>query len=115
MNWDEIATNEATKAVLTHYQKLGKFRANHPSVGAGKHVMLSVSPYVFKRTFSKGDFQDNVVVGLELNSGEKQLTVGDVFADGTILNDAYSGTEVTVENGIATLNTPFEIVLLEEK
>jgi alpha-amylase len=55
------------------------------------------------------------VVGLELNSGEKQLTVGYVFADGTILNDAYSGTEVIVEKGMATLNTPFEIVLLEEK
>ena len=115
MNWEEIATNESTKAVLTHYQKLGKFRANHPSVGAGKHQMLSESPYVFQRTFSKGNFQDNVVVGLDLKSGAKEITVGEVFADGTVLNDAYSGTETTVENGKVVLNTPFEIVLLEKK
>jgi alpha-amylase len=115
MNWEEIANDESTKAVLAHYQKLGKFRANHPSVGAGKHLMLNENPYVFQRTYSKGDFQDSVVVGLELSTGAKEITVGNNFPDGTILNDAYSGTEVTVENGMARLNTPFEIVLLEEK
>jgi len=43
MNWDSITTEE-TKALLSHWQKLGTFRKNHPSIGAGKHKMISESP-----------------------------------------------------------------------
>ncbi|MDO5616751.1 MAG: alpha-amylase family glycosyl hydrolase, partial [Cruoricaptor ignavus] len=32
MNWDEINNNPQTKKILEHWQKLGKFRANHPAV-----------------------------------------------------------------------------------
>lgn len=115
MNWDDIANNEDTQAVLLHYQKLGKFRKNHPSVGAGVHLMITESPYVFKRTFKKGDYTDAVVIGLDLNKGKKELSVGNVFEEGVVLNDAYSGTEVVVENGIVNIDTPFELVLLEKK
>ena len=114
MNWDEIASNEATKAVLTHWQKLGKFRSNHPSVGAGVHKMLSESPYIFERTFAKGTYADAVVIGLDLAVGEKELTVGNVFKDGEEVLDAYSNTKAIVKNNKVALNTPFAIVLLEK-
>lgn len=115
MNWSEIENRLQTKEILTHWQKLGKFRNNHIAVGAGIHKMISAVPYVFQRTYSNGDFKDAVVVGLDLNEGEKQLNVGNVFVEGAILVDAYSNTEVTVKNGMVTLNTPFSIVLLENK
>ncbi len=115
MNWNEIANRLQTKEILTHWQKLGKFRNNHLAVGAGIHKMISKNPYVFQRTYSNGDFKDAVVVGLDLNEGEKQLNVGNVFVEGTILIDAYSNTEVTVNKGMVNLNTPFSIALLEMK
>ena len=115
MNWDDIGDNEKTKEILSHWQKLGKFRSNHISVGAGTHKMISKNPYVFQRTYSKGGFKDAVVVGLDLAEGEKQINVGDVFMEGTVLVDAYSTSEVTVKNGMVNLNTPFSIVLLENK
>ncbi|MFZ3272908.1 MAG: alpha-amylase, partial [Lutibacter sp.] len=82
---------------------------------AGIHKMISEQPYVFKRTYSKGDFKDAVVVGLDLKIGEKQLNIGDVFEEDAVLVDAYSNTEVVVKNGMVSLNTPFSIVLLEKK
>ena len=115
MNWDAIATNSETKAILKHWQKLGRFRSNHPSVGAGVHKMISQKPYVFQRTYSKNNYSDAVVVGLDLNVGEKELSVGSVFSDGTKLVDAYSGVEVTVENNSVKINTPNTLVLLEKK
>ncbi|WP_372767168.1 alpha-amylase family glycosyl hydrolase [Lutibacter sp.] len=115
MNWNDIDNNAKTKEILAHWQKLGKFRNNHLAVGAGIHKMISVQPYVFQRTYLKGDFKDVVVVGLDLNLGEKQLNVGIEFVKDTILVDAYSNTEVIVKNGMVTLNTPFSIVLLEKK
>ena len=42
--------NPETQKVLTHWQKLGQFRRNHAAVGAGKHQMVSNSPYWFTRT-----------------------------------------------------------------
>ena len=115
MNWDAIATNEETKAILEHWQKLGKFRTNHLSVGAGIHKMISQEPYVFQRTYSKNNYSDAVVVGLDLNVGEKKLSVGAVFSHGTKLVDAYSGVEVTVENNSVKIDTPNTLVLLEKK
>jgi alpha-amylase len=114
MNWDEIANNQQTKDVLTHWQKLGKFRNNHPAVGAGVHKMLSENPYVFERTFAKDAYTDAVVIGLDLSEGEKELTVGTVFTDGDELIDAYSKTKTTVKNGKVKLNTPYSVVLLEK-
>ena len=115
MNWDAIKTNEETKAILAHWQKLGKFRSNHPSVGAGVHKMISEKPYVFERTYSKDSFSEAVVIGLDLSEGKKELKIENVFEEGTILVDAYSGRETKVVNGIVTIETPFSIVLLEIK
>ncbi|NRB60248.1 MAG: alpha-amylase [Winogradskyella sp.] len=112
MNWDEM---DAKKDVLTHWQKLGQFRANHPAVGAGTHQMITAEPYVFYRSYAKADYKDFVVIGLDLAKGEKVIDVSKVFEDGDVLNDAYSVTEIIVKNGNAVVNSEFEIVLLEKQ
>ena len=115
MNWNDISTNKKTKEILVHWQKLGKFRSKHPSIGAGIHKMISEQPYVFKRTYSENNFNDSVVVGIDLQVGKKELFVEDTFANGTKLIDSYSNTEVEVKNNKVTLTTPYTMVLLEKK
>ena len=114
MNWEDIQNNDETKELLAHWQKLGKFRRDHPSVGAGLHKQISAAPYTFSRTYSEGDYSDRVVIGLNLEKGSKVMSVSDVFEDGTELRDAYSDVRVKVENGQVSLNTPFSMVLLEK-
>ncbi len=113
MNWEAIANNTETQKVLTHWQKLGKFREAHPAVGAGKHEMIFKKPYMFKRSYTKGDFNDVVIIALDIKKGEKTLNVASVFEDGTKLRDAYSNQEAMVKNGKAVINSEFDIVLLE--
>lgn len=113
MNWEAIKENAATRQVLLHWQKLGQFRKNHPAIGAGIHKEISSSPYAFSRTFSKGNYTDNVVIGLDMPKGKKEIAVGNVFKDGTKLRDAYSGKTATVANGKIAVDTEFDIVLLE--
>ncbi|NRD21790.1 alpha-amylase [Winogradskyella litoriviva] len=115
MNWDAIKNDARTKTILTHWQKLGKFRAKHPAIGAGVHQMITEAPYYFYRSYQKGNFKDLVVIGLELEKGKKVIDVSKIFEDGDVLHDAYSGETATVENGTLTITSEFEIVLLERK
>ncbi len=69
MNWDKLEENADVNGyrlqeIREHYSKLGKFRRDHPAVGAGRHEMISMEPYVFKRTYSIGDQVDQVVLCL---------------------------------------------------
>ncbi|MFD1163843.1 MULTISPECIES: alpha-amylase family glycosyl hydrolase [Hwangdonia] len=114
MNWTAIEKDSETKNIIYHWQKLGQFRANHPAVGAGNHQMISKTPYLFSRSFSKDNFIDLVVIGLDLPKGKKVLEVSKVFKDADILYDAYSGKTATVNKGVITLNTTYDIVLLEK-
>ncbi len=113
MNWEELDSLPQTKKILTHWQKLGKFRNHHPAIGAGRHMRLGKTPYVFSRTYVNGDYKDKVVVGLDLPKGKKSLWVKGFFGDGTRLFDTYSGTEVEVKNGKVNLENDFDIALLE--
>ena len=115
MNWNELDSLPKTKSTLAHWQKLGRFRNNHPAVGAGKHEKLSTKPYVFSRTYINGDFKDKIVVGLDLPKGKKTLSVKGFFGDGTTLYDTYSKTEVLVNKGKVILENDFDIALLELK
>ncbi|GAA4932688.1 hypothetical protein GCM10023314_01300 [Algibacter agarivorans] len=114
MNWNAIQNTPNTKAILEHWQKLGQFRANHPAVGAGIHQMISQKPYVFYRSFSKDDFRDIVVIGLDLPIGEKILDVSRIFKDGEILLDVYSNKSVRVTNGKVILESNYNMALLEK-
>jgi len=113
MNWGDIENTDSTKAILTHWRKLGKFRHNHPAIGAGIHKRLGKKPYVFSRSYSKDNFNDKVVVGLGLPEGKKSLWVKGFFGDGTKLYDTYSETEVVVKNGKVILENKYDIALLE--
>ena len=115
MNWTDIEENEEVMQGLVHWQKLGQFRNDHPAIGAGIHKMISQEPYTFQRTFLKDDYSDNVVVGLDLAKGTKEINVSSVFNDGSLLVDAYSGNEVVVNKGVVKLDTPYDVVLLESK
>jgi alpha-amylase len=120
MNWEEIANNATrngykTGDVMEHYRKLGRFRRDHPSVGAGTHTMVSQNPYLFSREYSKGDYSDRVLVGLELAPGKKRLPAGKTFEDGTELYDYYSGTYATVRHGYVTIDSEEATVLLGQK
>jgi alpha-amylase len=115
MNWTSIANESKTKDLLLHWQKLGKFRSNHPSVGAGAHEMISEVPYVFQRDYSKRSYNDKVIVGLDLPKGVKEIDVLEVFKEGAQLRDAYSGTETSVVDGSVIFTSDFDIVLLEMK
>ncbi|MFN0216058.1 MAG: alpha-amylase family glycosyl hydrolase [Saprospiraceae bacterium] len=117
MNWDELALNTErngvkTQEVLAHWQKLGRFRKEHPAVGAGVHKMLSAQPYLFKREYTAGEYNDVVVVGLDLPKGRKTLSVDGVFSDGMVVKDYYSGQKITVRGGALVVDSDWDIVLL---
>ena len=119
MNWEEMEQNVqrngfAIKDVLTHWQKLGQFRKEHPSVGAGIHEMISEKPYYFKRTFESDNFRDVVLVGLDLEEGRKEINVQGIYADGTVLIDYYSNQLMEVKDGKINLDSKFGIVLLAD-
>jgi len=114
MNWDDLKIDRFKNKLLMHFQLLGKFRKNHPAVGAGVHQMISQSPYVFTRSYNKDGFSDLVVVALDLPLGQKEILVEKVFANGTKVRDAYSGISVVVENGKVTLDNNFTLALLEK-
>lgn len=109
MNWDDAKNNPETQKLLEHFQKLGKFRTNHPAVGAGIHNQIADTSYWFTRTYGN----DKVLIGLDLNYGVKDVSVANIFKEGTKLRDAYSGKTTKVKNGNAQIDTSFGIVLFE--
>ena len=118
MNWDELATDAprgeySVKQVLEHTQKLAKFRQRHPAVGAGRHFMTTSSPYLFIREYTNGDFQDLVLIGLDLPAEVIDITVGPTVADGEVVRDAYSGAVVTVAEGKVSFTPQGGVLLLE--
>jgi alpha-amylase len=113
MNWEELDSLPNTKKIHEHWQKVGRFRSEHPAVGAGKHKRLSKTPYVFSRTYLNDDYKDKVVIGLDLPKGKKSLVVKGFFGDGTKLYDTYSQTELLVEKGKVILENDFDIALIE--
>ena len=114
MNWNDLTVSSSTNNLLKHYQKLGKFRANHPAVGAGVHQMISNQPYYFSRILTKGNFTDKVIIGLDVKEQLKEVKVSGVFADGTQLRDFYSGASMSVINGKVSFSSNSPIILLEK-
>ncbi|MHA7055850.1 alpha-amylase family glycosyl hydrolase [Aquimarina sp. M1] len=116
MNFDELNNpNSIASQTLAHYQKIGKFRREHVSVGAGKHSKLLDTPYTFKREYNKNGFEDETLVytGND-NNFTGALDVFELWPDGTELQDYFSGTLATVSNGTITFGTTFGLVLIGE-
>ncbi len=114
MNWESLKTDTLTQRILTHWQKIGTFRANHFSIGAGKHQILTEEPFTFSRVLNDKNYKDQVVMAIGVPKGSKSIVVGSVFSDGTTLKDAYSNTSGIVKDGMVSLDSPFDIVLLEQ-
>jgi alpha-amylase len=117
MNWEEIEENVekngiAVGEVLDHYGRLGRFRRDHPAVGAGIHRMISEDPYVFTRELNMEAYTDRVMVAMDLGAGKKTLPAGELFPDRTRLHDFYSGQDVMVKNGKVVLDSEYGMVLL---
>ena len=112
MNWEAIQSNSETTEVLMYWQRLGQFRRNHPAVGAGIHKMISQEPYVFSRSYSSGDYDDAVIVGMNILKDQK-IDVSSLSENGSMIKDFYSGNEYKVEDGHVTLEENKEIILLE--
>lgn len=115
MNWNAVSTDTTTQQILAHWQKLGQFRKRHTAIGAGIHQQITATPYVFSRSYSKGNYMDKVVIALDMNPGIKEISVGKTFANGTKVKDAYSGKTSLVKNGKVSITTEFGIVLLEKQ
>ena len=109
MNWEVNDQDE----LLEHWQKLGQFRNNHPSIGAGIHISLSKEPYAFIRTYVKGSNSDRVLIALDLPKQAFTLKVMDYFNDGEMLVDRYSDKFYLVNHGVLEIKTDAGIVLLE--
>ncbi len=110
MNWEEQKSDKAKQDILSHWQKVGKFRKKYDAVTKGSPAIISVKPYLDIRSTATS----TVIVGLEQPIGEKTLDLGGKIADGTLLLDEYSGQEVKVKGGKLMINTPFNTVLLSK-
>jgi alpha-amylase len=115
MNWEAVLHDQKTKEILLHWQKLGKFRAKHPSVGAGVHKMISKAPYTFSRVYTAKEYSDKVLVALDLKKGAKIIPVGTLFNEGDEVRDAYSNQITKVIGGKVIIDSNFNLVLLENK
>lgn len=105
MNWDR-----ADPAVLAHWQRLGRFRAAHVAVARGAHARLQDTPYAFSRVDAASG--DRVVVALRPSAGAR-VSVGPLFPDGSVLNDAYGGHRLVVSGGAVTVPETAPALLLE--
>ncbi len=110
MNWDSI-----DDGMLFHWRKLGTFRREHTSVGAGSHQKLSDSPYIFKREYNRNGESDKVLV-FQGQDGDfaGQLNVFGMWPDGTLLKDYFSDLTATVSGGTVNFGTAFGMVLVGE-
>lgn len=119
MNWDELKEMKQKNGytvndVLVHWQKVGKFRNDHPAIGAGKHMKVSDSPYMFTRTWTAPNgVTDKVLVGLGMEKGQMSIDVTALAKDGDTVTDMYSGISQTVKDGKVLIDSMFDIVLLE--
>ena len=109
MPWD----GNGQEDLLIHWQKLGQFRRSHPSIGAGSHIRISEEPYVFVRTYVKGDKFDRVLIGLDLPKTSFSLNIETYYNEGEVLFDRYNEKYYYVKGGALEIKTDSGIVLLE--
>ncbi|QCT06087.1 alpha-amylase [Ruminococcus bovis] len=103
MNWDSIDND-----ILSHWQKVGTFRNNHVSVGAGSHTSLkSTSGAAFERTYDKDGVSDKVMacIGATANTNVTITVDTTKFANGAILKNTYDDSTATVTDGKVTFNS----------
>jgi len=103
MNWTAIDAR-----LLAHWRRLGRFRHDHVALARGVHRQLAASPYTFSRIDAGSG--DRVVVAWDLK-GEVRIPVGDTFADGSRVRDAYTGRTAVVREGAVSLSAERWVLL----
>ncbi len=119
MNWNELEENKrqngyTIQEVLSHWQKLGRFRREHVAVGAGVQQTLAETPYTFHRRYKDSLYVDDIIVIIGLSDAQETHTigVGDIFEEGVQLKDYYSGKTSIVTDGRIVIDLGEEIILL---
>ncbi|HLF32995.1 MAG TPA: alpha-amylase family glycosyl hydrolase [Cyclobacteriaceae bacterium] len=115
MNWGDLERDVpkgrfTTRKILDHWCRLGKFRHDHPAVGAGVHEKLGDDPYIFKRTLNKQGIIDQVVVVMGSHTG--RVSVEGIFPERSEVMDYYSGELSRVRKGEVRFNTSDQMLLL---
>ncbi len=102
MNWD-TTDNE----ILSHWQKVGKFRNSHVAIGAGTHKSLtSTSGAAFMREYNKNGVQDKVLccIGAEPNTQVTVQVDSADFPEGTLIKNTYDGSTAVVYHNKVKMN-----------
>ena len=108
----EIQKNETSlKRQMEHADRLGIL--GEITAGIAHELNTPLANILGFAELLKDDFKDEVVIGLNLEKGKKTISVGGVFPERMSVHDAYSNTDVTVENGNVILDNEFNMVLLE--
>lgn len=104
MNW-----SSADATVLKHWQTLTQFRLRHPAIARGLHRRLASQPYVFSRSYGS----DRIIAGIGVQN-VTAIPVGQLFAEGSTVRDAYTGAVYRVENArVKVTPAASGVVLLE--
>lgn len=90
MNW-----NSVDSLTLRHYRKLGKIRRDNPVIASGKQTTIDC------HTCLRSNGKDKIIIRVLPLDGQP-LSVGEAFADGTRVEELYTGQKATVENGKVT-------------
>ena len=112
MNWED-QSKDSISLLLHHWQKLGQFRNNHPCIGAGRHVKIADEPYTFMRSWSDDELIDQVVICLT-SPGAKKVKHANIFSDGEVVRDYYSGEEYIVTGDHIEVDSESGYILLEK-
>jgi len=111
MNWDEQKLIKQ-KEILNHWCRIGQYRRNHPSIGAGRN--FNIGKNTFARVYKSNKYEDITVFALDQPKGIKVLDVKGYFKNGDLVTDVYSTVAAKVINGKVIINSPYDIVLLEK-
>lgn len=90
MNW-----NSVDSLTLRHYRKLGKIRRDNPVIASGKQTTIDC------HTCLRSNGKDKIIIRVLPLDGQP-ISVGEAFADGTRVEELYTGQKATVENGKVT-------------
>lgn len=87
MDWNDIDSIQ-----LAHFRKLGKIRRAHPAIGKGRQTGIDV------HTCGRQYGDDKVVICVKPQVGQ-QIDVSQMFTDGTVVEELYTGQTATVVAG----------------
>ena len=90
MNWESVDS-----LTLRHYRKLGTIRRSNPMIASGKQYTIDC------HTCLRSNGKDKIINRVLPVEGQP-ISVGSAFADGTIVEELYTGLKATVENGTVT-------------